>query len=39
MFQKTMDHLFHPLKDKYPGMLFVYMDDILITTADNLPLH
>jgi RNase H-like domain found in reverse transcriptase/Reverse transcriptase (RNA-dependent DNA polymerase) len=38
-FQKMMDCLFHPLKDKYPSMLFVYMDDILITTADNLPLH
>jgi Reverse transcriptase (RNA-dependent DNA polymerase) len=38
-FQKTMDHLFRPLKDKYPGMLFVYMDDILIATADDLPLH
>jgi Reverse transcriptase (RNA-dependent DNA polymerase) len=38
-FQKTMDCLFHPLKDKYPGMLFVYMDDILIATSDDLPLH
>jgi RNase H-like domain found in reverse transcriptase/Integrase zinc binding domain/Reverse transcriptase (RNA-dependent DNA polymerase) len=38
-FQKTMDHLFRPLKDKYPGMLFVYMDNILIATADDLPLH
>jgi RNase H-like domain found in reverse transcriptase/Reverse transcriptase (RNA-dependent DNA polymerase) len=38
-FQKTMDRLFHPLKDKYPGMLFVYMDDILITTTDDLPLY
>jgi Reverse transcriptase (RNA-dependent DNA polymerase) len=34
-----MDHLFCPLKDKYLGMLFVYMDDILIATADDLPLH
>jgi Reverse transcriptase (RNA-dependent DNA polymerase) len=38
-FQKTMDCLFRPLKDKYPGMLFIYMDDILIATADDLPLH
>jgi RNase H-like domain found in reverse transcriptase/Reverse transcriptase (RNA-dependent DNA polymerase) len=38
-FQKTMDHLFHPLKDKYLGMLFVYMDDILIATDNDLPLH
>jgi hypothetical protein len=34
-----MDCLFHPLKDKYPGMLFVYMDDILIATTDDLLLH
>jgi Reverse transcriptase (RNA-dependent DNA polymerase) len=38
-FQKTMDRLFRPLKDKYPGMLFVYMDDILIATDDDLSLH
>jgi Reverse transcriptase (RNA-dependent DNA polymerase) len=38
-FQKTMDHLFCPLKDKYPGMLFIYMDDILITTMNDQPLH
>jgi Reverse transcriptase (RNA-dependent DNA polymerase) len=38
-FQKTMDHLFRPLKDKYLGMLFVYMDDILIATDDDLSLH
>jgi RNase H-like domain found in reverse transcriptase/Integrase zinc binding domain/Reverse transcriptase (RNA-dependent DNA polymerase) len=38
-FQKTMDRLFRPLKDKYPGMLFVYMDDILIATTDDLSLH
>jgi Reverse transcriptase (RNA-dependent DNA polymerase) len=38
-FQKTMDRLFCPLKDKYPSMLFVYMDDILITTNNDLPLH
>jgi Reverse transcriptase (RNA-dependent DNA polymerase) len=39
MFQKMMDCLFHPLKDKYPRMLFVYMDDILIMTTDDLSLH
>jgi Reverse transcriptase (RNA-dependent DNA polymerase) len=38
-FQKTMDRLFQPLKDKYLGMLFVYMDDILIATDNDLPLH
>jgi Reverse transcriptase (RNA-dependent DNA polymerase) len=34
-----MDHVFHPLKDKYLGMLFVYMDNILIVTPNNLELH
>jgi RNase H-like domain found in reverse transcriptase/Reverse transcriptase (RNA-dependent DNA polymerase)/Integrase zinc binding domain len=38
-FQKTMDRLFCPLKDKYPGMLFVYMDNILIAMDNNLSLH
>jgi Reverse transcriptase (RNA-dependent DNA polymerase) len=38
-FQKMMDCLFCPLKDKYLGMLFVYMDDILIATTDDLPLY
>jgi Reverse transcriptase (RNA-dependent DNA polymerase)/RNase H-like domain found in reverse transcriptase len=38
-FQKTMDHLFCALKDKYLGMLFVYIDDILIATTNDLPLH
>jgi hypothetical protein len=27
------------LKDKYPGMLFVYIDNILIVTTNNLPLY
>jgi Reverse transcriptase (RNA-dependent DNA polymerase) len=34
-----MDQLFKPLKDKYLSMLFVYMDDILIATTDDLYLH
>jgi RNase H-like domain found in reverse transcriptase/Reverse transcriptase (RNA-dependent DNA polymerase) len=38
-FQRVMDHVFHPLKDKYPGMLFVYMDDILIVTPNDAALH
>jgi Reverse transcriptase (RNA-dependent DNA polymerase) len=38
-FQKTMDRLFRPLKNKYPGMLFVYMDDILIAMDHDLSLH
>jgi RNase H-like domain found in reverse transcriptase/Reverse transcriptase (RNA-dependent DNA polymerase) len=38
-FQKTMDRVFQSLKNKYPGMLFVYMDDILITTINDPVLH
>ena len=28
-----------PIMAEYPGRVFVYMDDILIATEDNLPLH
>jgi Reverse transcriptase (RNA-dependent DNA polymerase)/RNase H-like domain found in reverse transcriptase len=38
-FQRTMDHVFHHLQDKYPGMIFMYMDDILITTPKDYALH
>jgi Reverse transcriptase (RNA-dependent DNA polymerase) len=38
-FQKTMDHVFQSLKNKYPGMVFIYMDDILIATANDPVLH
>jgi RNase H-like domain found in reverse transcriptase/Reverse transcriptase (RNA-dependent DNA polymerase) len=38
-FQCTMDCMFHRLWDKYPGMIFVYMDDILITTIKDYNLH
>jgi hypothetical protein len=31
--------VFQDLKNQYPGMVFVYMDDILITTIDDLVLH
>ena len=34
-----MTHMFHPLTKKYPTELFVYMDDVLITTGDNLARH
>jgi hypothetical protein len=34
-----MDRIFGPLKDRYPGCIFVYMDDILIATNDNEELH
>jgi RNase H-like domain found in reverse transcriptase/Reverse transcriptase (RNA-dependent DNA polymerase) len=38
-FQRTMDRVFHRLQDKYPGMIFVYMDDILIATIKDHDLH
>ena len=38
-FQQFMDCIFAPLKQKYPGLLFIYMDDILIATGENLKLH
>jgi hypothetical protein len=34
-----MDKLMRPLKNKYPGMVQVYMDDILISTPSDLELH
>jgi Reverse transcriptase (RNA-dependent DNA polymerase) len=34
-----MDQVFHRLWDKYPGMIFVYMDDILIATIKDYELH
>ena len=39
MFQRTMDRIFAVLKNKYPGCIFVYMDDILIATPDDEELH
>jgi hypothetical protein len=38
-FQRFMDRIFAPLKQRYPGMVFAYMDDILIATGDDLELH
>jgi hypothetical protein len=34
-----MDRVFHHLQDKYPGMIFIYMDDILIATIKDHDLH
>ena len=31
--------MFHGLVNKYPTELFVYMDDILIATKNDLPRH
>jgi hypothetical protein len=39
VFQRTMDRIFAVLKNKYPGCIFVYMDDILIVTPDDEELH
>ena len=39
IFQRTMDCLFGPLKIKYPGCIFVYMDDILIATGADEEFH
>ncbi len=38
-FSHTMACMFKPLMDKYPRELFVYMDDILIATTNDLPRH
>ena len=38
-FQRVMDHILRPLKLKYPYMIFVYMDDILIATPNDPALH
>jgi hypothetical protein len=34
-----MDRIFCHLRDKYPRMIFVYMDDILIATIKDYDLH
>jgi RNase H-like domain found in reverse transcriptase/Reverse transcriptase (RNA-dependent DNA polymerase) len=38
-FQRTMDRVFQKLRNKYPGMVFVYMDDILVATTLDKALH
>jgi hypothetical protein len=38
-FSRTMAWMFQPLINKYPNELFVYMDDILIATEDDLQRH
>ena len=34
-----MDRIFVVLKNRYPGCIFIYMDDILIMTSDDEELH
>ncbi len=38
-FQRTMNRMFREMKMRYPNELFVYMDDILIATDDDLTRH
>jgi Reverse transcriptase (RNA-dependent DNA polymerase) len=38
-FQCTMDCVFQKLCNKYLGMVFVYMDDILVVTTMDKALH
>ena len=38
-FCRAMARMFHRLVNKYPTELFVYMDDILIMTKNDLPRH
>jgi hypothetical protein len=38
-FCRAMSHLLKHLLDKYPTELFVYMDDILIATRDDIERH
>ena len=37
--QRGADRIFARLKNKYPGYIFCYMDDILIGTPNDLKLH
>ena len=42
MFQNMMNHIFHPLKDKWEKKgvkIIVYMDNILIATSPSLQNH
>ncbi len=38
-FSRAMNRMFRRLTNKYPTELFVYMDDILIATGEDLPRH
>ena len=39
VFQRCMDRIVAPLKARYLGCIFIYMDDILIATGDDEELH
>jgi len=34
-----MNHMFQEMKMRYPTKLFIYMDDILIATCNNIHQH
>ena len=38
-FQQCMNRVFAKIMNRYPGEVFVYMDDVLITTGDDLEKH
>jgi len=38
-FARTMSCILCPLMDRHPKELFVYMDDVLIATEEDLPRH
>ncbi len=38
-FARTMSRILRPLMDAHPKELFVYMDDVLIATEEDLPRH
>src|SRR6266403_1115152 len=38
-FQQTMNHMFREMRMQYPTELFIYMDNILIATDDDLTRH
>jgi hypothetical protein len=38
-FQRFMDQIFRSLRNKYPKEVFIYMDDILIATGEDLTQH
>ena len=39
IFQRTMDKIFAPLKQRYSGCIFTYINNILIATGDDELLH
>jgi Reverse transcriptase (RNA-dependent DNA polymerase) len=38
-FQRCKNHVFAKIMNHYLGEVFIYMDDVLITTGDDLEKH